>query len=86
MSSIGRRRIAARVLAYREIFQYHGVWAPGVRLLQNLKFRNKALLLDAVFWTYDEDRRLPLYLRADVIRQESQQEFSGERARTAPFR
>ena len=45
MSSIGRRRIAARVLAYREIFQYHGVWAPGVRLLQNLKFRNKALLL-----------------------------------------
>lgn len=45
MSSIGRRRLAARVLAYRDLFQYHGVWAPGVRLLQNLKFRNKALLL-----------------------------------------
>lgn len=43
--------------------------------------KNKAILLDAVFWSYDEDRRLPLYLRAEVIRQESQQEFSGRKAR-----
>lgn len=43
--------------------------------------KNKAILLDAVFWSYDEDRRLPLYLRAEVIRQESQQEFTGKNAR-----
>jgi methyl-accepting chemotaxis protein len=29
----------------RAFLRYHGVWAPGVRLLQNLRFRTKALLL-----------------------------------------
>jgi hypothetical protein len=43
--------------------------------------RNKAILLDAVFWTYDEDRGLPFYVRADVIRQESLREFSATKAR-----
>ncbi len=36
---------------------------------------NKAVVLDAVFWTYDEDRRLPLYVRADTIRQESSEQW-----------
>ncbi len=43
--------------------------------------KNKAILLDAVFWTYDEDRGLPFYVRADVIRQESLREFGATRAR-----
>jgi hypothetical protein len=43
--------------------------------------KNKALLLDAVFWTFDEDRGLPLYVRADAIRQESLREFSATNAR-----
>jgi hypothetical protein len=43
--------------------------------------RNRALMLDAVFWTYDERRQLPLYLRAGAIRQASRDEFSAERAR-----
>lgn len=36
---------------------------------------NKAVVLDAVFWTYDEERKLPLYVRADAIRQESADQF-----------
>lgn len=52
----------------------------GSRVYYDLT-RNKAILLDAVFWAYDEDRRLPLYIRAETIRQESQQEFRAERAR-----
>lgn len=43
--------------------------------------RNKAVVLDAVFWTYDERRRLPLYVRADSIRQESTREFKASSAR-----
>jgi len=43
--------------------------------------RNRALMLDAVFWTYDQRRGLPLYLRAGAIRQASRDEFSAEKAR-----
>lgn len=42
--------------------------------------RNKAIQLDAVFWTYDERRRVPLYVRADSIRQESAEQFSARNA------
>ncbi len=38
----------------------------------------KALLLDAVFWTYDTLRSMPLYLRADAIRQESLRQWTAE--------
>jgi len=43
----------------------------------------KAVVLDAVFWTYDQQRRLPLYLRADVIRQEAERQFTAESATIA---
>ncbi|MDX2119420.1 MAG: hypothetical protein SFY96_14685 [Planctomycetota bacterium] len=43
--------------------------------------QNKALVLDAVFWTYDQQRRLPLYVRAKTLRQESSTEFKAEHAR-----
>ncbi len=36
---------------------------------------NKAIMPDAVFWTYDQKRKLPLYVRAKSIRQESAREF-----------
>lgn len=45
--------------------------------------RNKAIVLDAVFWTYDAPRRLPLYVRAKTIRQESADQFSADKARLA---
>lgn len=45
--------------------------------------RNKAIVLDGVFWTYDQQRRLPLYVRADSIRQKSSNEFVAKRARLA---
>jgi len=41
---------------------------------------NKAVMLDAVFWTYDEKRRLPLYVRAKAVRQTSADQFTAEQA------
>lgn len=45
--------------------------------------RNSAVVLDAVFWTYDQERGMPLYLRADVLRQKSLQQFTAEKATLA---
>lgn len=42
---------------------------------------NKAIVVDAVLFTYDQERGLPLYLRADTLRQESRRQFKAERAR-----
>lgn len=42
--------------------------------------RNKALLLDAVFSTFDQKRGSPLYLRASALRQHSEHEFSATSA------
>ncbi|QYU68476.1 hypothetical protein J4558_27385 [Leptolyngbya sp. 15MV] len=42
---------------------------------------NRALILDAVFWTFDQRRNLPLYVRAKAIRQESADEFRATSAR-----
>jgi len=44
---------------------------------------DRAVVLDAVFWTYDEKRGLPLYVRADAIRQTATNEWSAENARVA---
>ena len=33
----------------RDMFRYHGIWAPGVRLFRRLQFRSKALIISAVF-------------------------------------
>lgn len=44
---------------------------------------NRAVVLDAVFWTYDQARRLPLYLRAKVIHQQSDSEFNASKATLA---
>lgn len=48
---------------------------------------NKAIAIDAVFWTYDQTRRLPLYVRAKSIRQESARQFVAKDARftNTPF-
>ncbi|MEK6702713.1 MAG: hypothetical protein AABZ53_10650 [Planctomycetota bacterium] len=51
----------------------------GPRMYYDVQ-RNRAVVLDAVFWSYDERRGLPLYVRADVIRQESLQQFTAEHA------
>jgi hypothetical protein len=41
----------------------------------------RAIVLDAVFWTYDERKGLPLYVRAKTISQESATEFRATSAR-----
>jgi hypothetical protein len=42
---------------------------------------DRALLLEAVFWTYNQKIGLPLYVRAKTIRQESASQFSAGSAR-----
>lgn len=44
---------------------------------------DRAITLDAMFWTYDSARAMPLYVRADTIRQQSATEWSATRARVA---
>ncbi len=44
---------------------------------------DRAILVDAVFWTYEEKRALPLYVRARTIRQESRERFTVEGGRLA---
>jgi hypothetical protein len=41
---------------------------------------DRAMMLDAVFWTYDAARSLPLFVRAEEIRQLSRDAFVAERA------
>jgi hypothetical protein len=41
---------------------------------------DKAVMLDAVFWTYDQTRGLPLFVRAEEIRQLTRDEFVAQRA------
>lgn len=41
---------------------------------------DRALALDAVFWTYDQRMAMPLYMRADAIRQEAANQFSADKA------
>lgn len=54
----------------------------GSRVYYDLK-RNSAIVLDAVFWTYDQERGMPLYLRADTLRQKSLREFQAQKATLA---
>lgn len=52
----------------------------GPRVYYDLK-RDRAVVLDAVFWTYNEQLGLPLFVRAEAIRQESADQFSAKRMR-----
>jgi len=54
----------------------------GPRLHYDLA-TDRAVVLDAVFWTYDEKRGLPLYVRADAIRQTATNEWTAHNARVA---
>ncbi|QDU34622.1 LPS-assembly protein LptD [Poriferisphaera corsica] len=42
---------------------------------------NKALVLDAVMYTYDDQMKLPLYVRAEALRQTSANSWNAEEAR-----
>jgi len=50
------------------------------RIYYDLK-ANKAVLLDAVLYTWDARRSVPLYMRAEVLRQTSADSFEAEKAR-----
>lgn len=52
----------------------------GPRVFYDLT-RDQALVLDAVFSTYDQSRGFPLYVRAESVRQVSQTEFVADTAR-----
>ncbi|MCW5753413.1 MAG: hypothetical protein KIT24_01755 [Phycisphaeraceae bacterium] len=40
---------------------------------------DRAIVLDAVFWSYDQRQQMPLYIRAGAVRQRSADEFAAER-------
>ncbi|MDX1682918.1 MAG: hypothetical protein R3336_07360, partial [Phycisphaeraceae bacterium] len=42
--------------------------------------RNRAVLLEAVFYTWDPNRRLPLYVRAKTLRQHSRNSWTAHKA------
>ena len=44
---------------------------------------NRAALIDGVFWTFDERIGMPLYVRAEALRQEASNQFSARRATLA---
>ena len=72
--------------------EVHGVYLEGAVVATDGEFtirgprvyydvqHDRAAMLDAVFYTYDERRSLPLYVRADVIRQESLGQWEAHRA------
>lgn len=41
---------------------------------------SRSIVLDAVFWTTEESSGMPLYVRADALRQEASDQFSADRA------
>ncbi|TVQ60577.1 MAG: LPS-assembly protein LptD [Phycisphaerales bacterium] len=54
----------------------------GPRVFYDVR-ADRAIVLDAVFWTYNARVRMPLYVRADAVRQESASQFKAERATLA---
>lgn len=54
----------------------------GARVYLDVKSQ-RAIVLDAVFWIYDAKRGMPLYLRADTIRQEARNQWSAKNATVA---
>lgn len=54
--------------------------SPGYSLRASRAYydikRERAVLIDAVFWTFDADKGMPLYLRAAEVRQESATQWS----------
>ncbi|HZW09482.1 MAG TPA: hypothetical protein VFF69_06220 [Phycisphaerales bacterium] len=42
--------------------------------------RDRALIVDSVFWTYDQRAGMPLYVRAEALRQESHNQFVAKKA------
>jgi hypothetical protein len=51
----------------------------GKQVYYNVR-ENTAYIADAVFFTYDEEHRVPLYVRARAMRQEAENRFSAEGA------
>ncbi|MBL0926983.1 MAG: hypothetical protein IBJ11_04930 [Phycisphaerales bacterium] len=54
----------------------------GPRMYYDVR-TDRAVVLDAVFWTYDEARGMPLYVRAEAIRQRSRTEWAAEKVTLA---
>ena len=80
-------------LAQLDADAVHGVYLEGDVIATDGKYtlrgprmyydvqQNRAVVIDAVFWTYDERHQLPLYVRAETIRQESADDFSAANAK-----
>lgn len=54
----------------------------GPKIYYDVK-NNRAIMLDAVFFTFDDQHKVPLYMRAASIKQEAQGQFHAEHATLA---
>lgn len=54
----------------------------GSRVFYDVR-TDRAVVLDAVFWTYDEQRGMPIYMRASAIRQETRDQWNAKDVRLA---
>jgi hypothetical protein len=82
LATIGTTSLEAPAGKVRGVYLEGGVIASdgrytirGDRLYYDVR-ENRALLVDAVFWAYDDRRGLPLYVRAREIRQLSRTQFA----------
>lgn len=57
----------------------------GPRIYYDVQ-HDRAMVVDAVFWTYDRSRYMPLYVRAKALRQESNRQFVADQASVANTR
>ncbi len=57
----------------------------GPRIYYDVQ-NDRAMIIDAVFWTYDQRMNMPLYVRAKALRQESNRQFVAEHATVANTR
>jgi hypothetical protein len=74
LSSLGAESVHAIFLEGDVVATDGTLTVRGPQICYDVR-ANKAFMPDAVFWTYDQKRKLPLYVRAKSIRQESAREF-----------
>ena len=62
------------------VFAGDDQWAVRAPRMYLDVVNNKALMIDTVFWTTDQQSEMPLYVRAETVRQTSRDEFRASKA------
>ncbi|MEM6393678.1 MAG: LPS assembly protein LptD [Planctomycetota bacterium] len=76
---VGSEQITGIYLEDNAVISSGDYTVRSPRVFYDLK-NNRAILLDAVLYTWDTEKGVPLYARAEVLRQTATDRFEGERA------